>query len=225
MKKNNTMRVAAGLAIAALLSTCLVSGTYAKYTTRGNASDTARVAKFGVEVTSTGNSFATTYNNDAVKSGNTWNVVAPGTTGTFAAATLSGTPEVKVKVSNKLTTLDLSNWTVDGKFYCPIKVTVASSSTPATPTVIDGTLYEGKQSEFENAIKDAVAGYEATYNAGTNLATDASKVSPTITWQWAFDGDGDMDTKLGNAAANAATDKAAPTIKLEVTTIVEQLNN
>ena len=59
MKKNNTMRVAAGLAVAALLSTCLVSGTFAKYTTSGESSDTARVAKFGIELTSKSGAFDT----------------------------------------------------------------------------------------------------------------------------------------------------------------------
>lgn len=64
MKKNNTMRVAAGLAIAALLSTCLVSGTYAKYVTDGTATDSARVAKFGVEVHPSADAFATSYATD-----------------------------------------------------------------------------------------------------------------------------------------------------------------
>lgn len=228
MRKNNTMRIAAGLAVAALLSTCLVSGTYAKYTTSGESSDSARVAKFGVKVNANDDpTFLTSYNSEAVKSSNEWKVTAPGTSGTYEAATLTGKPEVKVKVSNELTTLDLKNWTVDGKFYCPLKVTVASSTNPAQPAVIDGTKYEDKQAEFETAIKQAVAAYTDTYDANTDLS-NAAKVSPTIKWEWAFSTSDDADikdTKLGDAAANAATDEAAPTIKLGVTTTVTQLNN
>ena len=33
---------------------CVISGTFAKYTTQAGGSDTARVAKWGVEVSSTG---------------------------------------------------------------------------------------------------------------------------------------------------------------------------
>ena len=47
------MRVASALLVAVLLSTCAISGTFAKYVTEGSGSDTARVAKFGVTVTAT----------------------------------------------------------------------------------------------------------------------------------------------------------------------------
>lgn len=124
MKKNKSMRAAGGLLIATMLTSSIVSGTYAKYVTSDSAEDTARVAKFGVTVTASGSLFDTTYK--AVGGGNTPggenatdsedgttltvesfaeagkeadNVVAPGTTNdeglTFAIA---GTPEVDVKL-------------------------------------------------------------------------------------------------------------------------------
>lgn len=61
MRKNKAMRAAGGMLIATLLSTSIVSGTYAKYVTSDSGSDTARVAKFGVVVTADGNLFADTY--------------------------------------------------------------------------------------------------------------------------------------------------------------------
>ena len=50
MKKNKMMRIASVLLVAVLLSTCAISGTFAKYVTSDSGSDTARVAKWGVEI-------------------------------------------------------------------------------------------------------------------------------------------------------------------------------
>lgn len=47
MKKNKRMRTASGLMIAALLTTSMISGTFAKYTTADAAQDSARAAKWG----------------------------------------------------------------------------------------------------------------------------------------------------------------------------------
>lgn len=117
MKKNKSMRLAGGLMIATMLSTSIVSGTYAKYVTSDNAEDSARVAKFGVTVTASGSLFDKTYmsvgggntpgNGKAdtdkttltVESSNADNLVAPGTKNddgiTFVIA---GTPEVDVRL-------------------------------------------------------------------------------------------------------------------------------
>ena len=54
MKKNKLMRAASILLVATLISTCAISGTFAKYVTTGSATNTARVAKWGVELSSTG---------------------------------------------------------------------------------------------------------------------------------------------------------------------------
>ena len=44
------MRTASGLMIAALLTTSMISGTFAKYTTADAAQDSARAAKWGVNL-------------------------------------------------------------------------------------------------------------------------------------------------------------------------------
>ena len=44
MKKNKMMRIASVLLVAVILTTCAISGTFAKYVTSGNGSDNARVA-------------------------------------------------------------------------------------------------------------------------------------------------------------------------------------
>ena len=122
MKKNKMMRIASVLLVAVLLTTSIISGTFAKYVTEGSASDEARVAKFGVLVTATGDLFDKTYKKttDNTPGGSVWdenlegtpkdltaltvesntNVVAPGTqsTGTGLTFGVTGTPEVDVNV-------------------------------------------------------------------------------------------------------------------------------
>lgn len=235
MKKNIMMRTASGLLIAVLLTTSIISGTLAKYTTSGSSTDTARVAKFGVTVTGTGDAFKTSYaTHDTTYTGDvtvssTDRVVAPGTSGSLGGFTISGTPEVAVRVTYALNTTNTSfnNWTVTTgtdaetgdaitKFYCPIIITVGT-------TPICGLSYDNPAA-FITAINNAVTVFSADYAPGTNLATTAS--TPSITWAWIFDdnttgapaGQNDAyDTQLGNAANPA-------TISLEVTATVTQID-
>ena len=114
MKKNVMMRLASVLLVAVMLTTCVISGTFAKYVTNGTATDSARVAKWGVTVVADGNNtFGGIYKN--VANGNTintsytfgtdtvksegGNVVAPGTKGTAAGLTINGQPEVDTEVT------------------------------------------------------------------------------------------------------------------------------
>ena len=57
--KNYLMRIASILFIVTLISTCCVSGTFAKYVTSASASDTARVAKWGVSISGVSDGFKT----------------------------------------------------------------------------------------------------------------------------------------------------------------------
>lgn len=116
MKKNKMMRLASILLVCVLLSTSVISGTYAKYVTTDSASDSARVAQWGVEVEVSGTLFGSHYykvNNtngnkisasaiDSVSSAN--NVVAPGTENlegmTFK---ITGIPEVSGTISAEVT--------------------------------------------------------------------------------------------------------------------------
>ncbi len=117
--KNKMMRIASVLMVAALLSTCVISGTFAKYIKTASAEDTARVAKFGVVIEAKGEAFAEQYEVDdenlteeevgivgeySVKTSvEGEKLVAPGTSGDVAAITLTGTPEVAVRVSYGIT--------------------------------------------------------------------------------------------------------------------------
>lgn len=221
MKKNKMMRIASVLLVAVILTTCAISGTYAKYVTSGNGSDTARVAKFGVTVTGTADTFKETYPKDDTSVtliGNsvvsTEDVVAPGTSGSMAAFSITGTPEVAVNVKFA-GTLELDKWVDSASaYYCPIEVTVGDQT------------YKGKDYTsadlFETAVNAKIATYSNNYEAGTDLSTGAvSNNAPAISWKWAFEGNSDdNDTYLGKQAA----DGNAATISLAVTATVTQID-
>ncbi|MGN0551598.1 MAG: hypothetical protein ACI4I4_07135 [Acutalibacteraceae bacterium] len=220
MKKNKMMRLASVLLVAVILTTCAISGTFAKYVTSGNGFDSARVAKFGVTVTGTADTFKETYAKDdegftlaANTVVSTKDVVAPGTSGSMAAFTLAGTPEVAVRVTFD-GTLELGDKWVDSDsaYYCPIEVTVGS-------TTFKGTDYASADL-FEAAVNDEIAGYSNDYAANTDLSTIGAD-APAISWEWAFEGNDDAkDTYLGD---QAAADNAAE-ISLDVTATVTQID-
>ena len=200
MKKNIAMRIAAFLFVLTMISTCAFATTFAKYTTNGSSSDEARVAKWGVTVAATNADglFATTYNDNAVKSAGDADVVAPGTSGSLAGFTISGTPEVAVDVTYEAT-LTLSGWTVDGTDYCPIVFTIGGVQ------VTGATM-----AELKTNVEAKIAAASTSYDANTAI-TDTL----TVSWSWSYVGNDAKDTALGDLAV-------APTIKLDVTCTVTQ---
>lgn len=120
MKRNKMMRIAAVLLVVTLLSTVAISGTFAKYVTKAAADDSARVAKWGVVVTTESGLFSDTYeaeDADYVAAGGTLsvdaaddkNVVAPGTKGDGFTANISGKPEVATRFALKVYLSDLED--------------------------------------------------------------------------------------------------------------------
>lgn len=93
MKKNKMMRLASAMLMMTLLTTSVISGTFAKYVTSDTATDTARVAKFGVTVTAGGYLFDETYKN--VDDGN-----VPGQIGTGAAASMTVVSKGQMTATN-----------------------------------------------------------------------------------------------------------------------------
>ena len=211
------MRFASGLLVATLLTTCIISGTFAKYVTSGKGTDEARVAKFGVTVTAHGETFAKEYartddsftaETNTVVSTND-KVVAPGTSGNMASMELKGTPEVAVRVTYEGAFKLNDKWKVEGTtYYCPLEVKV-------NETTLKGTDYQDA-TEFENAVNAAIKDYSKDYAAGTDLS-GATSDSLNVSWKWPFTGDDTKDTKLGDAAD-------AGTATLAVTTTVTQID-
>lgn len=217
MKKNKFMKLASGLLVLCLMTTCVIGATLAKYTTASNSQDSARVAKWGVRVTALTNSaFKTEYAKSAldstvtVRSSDSKKVVAPGTSGKATEIAVTGKPEVSVAVTFAMTDVNdvkliAGNYTgVDGEVnltndYYPVKFTLKQTTTGdggATTTPVNGgTLAD---------VKKYLEGLNATSTYGPN--TDlANKIgSFELTWDWAFDVSADnnvADTILGDAAA------------------------
>lgn len=175
MKKNTMMRVASALLVAVLLTTCAISGTFAKYVTSASGSDQARVAKWGfgtstIEI----DMFDGEYNN--VDSKDDTNVVAPGTTKTTEIRLVpvdQGTTEVAYSFDVNISAVgtDLLNklvWKLNG-----------------TKCGTNGT--------FAELQADLNTLYDKNYDPNTLPAETF-----TIAWEWPFEtGNDESDTNLG----------------------------
>lgn len=211
MKKNIMMRLASGLMVAVLLSTCAISGTYAKYVSSETGSDHARVAKWGVVVEADSfNMFAQDYKTDDTSAtftgdysvssavGDRDDVLAPGTSGEFATIAITGTPEVAVDVKIESTVAVTGDWTVAGDFYCPIVVTVGTEE-------ISGLDYTSA-ADFADAIKTKIDGKSEQYAPNTDLGAIYNNTNLDLAWAWDFEGavgskqTDEKDTVLGDKA-------------------------
>ena len=216
MKKNRTMRIAAVMLVFALLTTCIISGSFAKYVTTGStAGETARVAKWGVTIEGTGTTFAKNYlaNTGAsanegttategitVKSSTADLVVAPGTKGTLASFTVTGTPEVSAAITYEATITFANGWDAS---TCPIVFTVNGEVKTAAQVV--------------SAINAATVTFDVS---GTSSFADAMNAGLTVGWEWPFVGDDAADTAFGNAAARGE----APAVTISITATITQVD-
>lgn len=229
MKKNWAMRAAFIMVALTLITSCFVGGTFAKYVTSGNGTDTARVAKFGVVVTATGDAFETTYAktdstftvaDDTVVSSNENKVVAPGTDHEVAIITITGTPEVAVRVTNEAT-VTLEGWTTDGSTeYCPIVFAVNGETYGTEDTNADNT-YESVAA-LKAALEDAINAITVDFAANTDLSTEDGVVA-AISWEWPFSISDDNDVKDTALGDNAAAGTAA-VVSITLTTTVTQID-
>ncbi len=236
LKKNWTLRAAVLMLALVLITSCFVGGTFAKYVTSGTGGDNARVAKWGVTVTAheTGDIFAKSYDNTVIAEGE-YKVIAPGTKKDNAAlVTLSGKPEVSVKVTYNADSFSLTgNWKGadnDDTFYCPLIIKVTGKVDGVAKTETINCADKERAADVETAVKNAVAACSATYDPKTDLSSatvdgDGLKIS----WEWPFESgetnpkQNDVkDTYLGNQAA-AATGLSIPAIHVQVTATVTQI--
>lgn len=236
MKKNKMMRIASVLLVAVLLSTCAISGTFAKYVTENSSVSSARVAKWGVEIVAVGDAFSTQYetHDNTAKAeigghsviasteadGSRRNLVAPGTSGSLTNVKITGAPEVAVRITNEATVSIGDKWTgADGSYYCPLVITV------------NGTDYYGMDytnaADYADAVQNAIKTTANEYPANTDLSTIGENAL-SISWAWAFDENSDIehskntdenDTYLGTQAANGNAAEVYISIKTVVTQI------
>ena len=244
MKKNKMMRIASVLLIAVLMTTCAISGTFAKYVTSDNGADTARVAKWGVtvEIANDLNLFNETYaitdttventnitNSVAVNTAGT-NLVAPGTNNSITF-TITGTPEVAVDVAIAMTVTsdviipantDIKQGNPNDTDETTANV-LAADYTPVVFTLTEAgsntPIASGTLTQIEAALEEL----SAEYAPNTNLAK-----TYTLAWEWAFSGTNTndaADTYLGNVAAGTVTDANTSTaINFEFSITVTQID-
>ena len=234
MKKNTMMRLASVLLIAVLMSTCAISGTFAKYVTSDEGTDTARVAKFGVTVEAKNfGMFEADYKTDdntakftgaysvSAAEGDRDDLLAPGTSGSFADIAITGTSEVAVDVAIVATVTISDKWSVAGKFYCPVVVTVGTKA-------ISGLDYTSA-ADFAKAIKDEIDGKSKQYAPNTDLGTEYNSTNLDLAWAWAFETGADDATKAENNKKDTALGKMAAagddlTISIGVSITVTQID-
>ena len=199
MKKNRMMRLASILLVCVLLTTSVISGTFAKYTSSATATDTASVAKWQINVGDVNIAQATTQTitfnlfdtiNDTDGSGAETHVsaglIAPGTMGTFG-----------VTITN--------NSEVDATIKAALSAKETGGDIPL--------LYSADGSAWVSDLADL------TVQEDLKPGED---VDVSVQWQWIFEVDeagNTADTLLGIAAASGTAPAVEVTMAVTATQI------
>ena len=203
MTKNKAMRLGSVMLVLALLTTCAISGTFAKYTAEQTATDNARVAYWGWQSNEavTFDLFGETENNVTMASGvgdNYENVIAPGT-----ANSTDLTFEYNKYKTDKITAPEVG-----------YDFTVAATSTGTTTNLDANKNFKwvlttnGTDVEYDTikGLTDAISNLSASgVSAGSQPSTIDGKTFK-VGWKWLFDDSStgaqdqdELDTTMGNA--------------------------
>lgn len=216
MKKNKMMRIASFLLVAVLMSTSAISGTFAKYVTTASASDTARVAKWGIKMDSTGAStFVDTYQSGTPATDTVVgtdgddvdtivdDVVAPGTSGSTTYH-VTGAPETAYKVSFAASDLQdvylgIGHYDYDGSasgvtYDVGMSQVVSTEYYPINYKITIESATTDIPAHFVPATASTYETLEAAMAAlsGVVLSYDPNEecgLTVTISWEWEFDTD------------------------------------
>jgi len=223
------MRLASTLLVLTMLTTCAISGTFAKYVTQESGSDSARVAKFGVAIEAESfGMFKTDYETDddtatftgdysvSSATGDRDDVLAPGTDGSFVDIAITGTPEVAVDVAIVSTVTLSDNWKVNDEYYCPINVKVADQN-------FYGLDYPSAAA-FAAAIEAEINGKSKQYGPNEDLGTLYNNNNLDLSWSWAFEGTDSKQTNTKDTALGDAAVTGDLTISIGVAITVSQID-
>lgn len=200
MKKNKMMRLAAILLVCVLMTTSVISGTFAKYTTQTQVNDAARVAYWGFDAPATQNFKLFDHGDAKIVSATNDKVIAPGSTAeaSFAFQYTSATnPAISAPEVDYTFTVAVAT---EGTYN---KLDENTSFTWYLEK--DGVKISDYQTvaELVAAIKNLSgdASGKKTYKAGNlpDAFTNADEVY-TVGWNWAFEGNDVGDTAMGNMA-------------------------
>lgn len=170
-----------------LVATCFVTGAWAKYTKSVTASDSARVAKFNVELTDGTNPvtqdnqiaiFDTAFQNikqtDGINSDGSTNLIAPGSYGEFTIV-VNSTSEVSVECT--LT----GNADLNG---IPLEFSIDNQTWNGSLATVLGSC---------------------THTFNVNDAASLVAQTYRVQWRWSYEGNDTSDTILGEAGNALAT--------------------
>ena len=184
MKRNRMMRIASFLLLAVLATTCVISGTFAKYTSDFTGTSNARVAKW--DVTVGGEKGASTTQEfefdlfasikdsggvnaeDDVKAGqNGAHIIAPGTEGS-----------VQVILEN------------ESEVSATYKIVLTETNAAGVPIQYS---FNGADWHSVDAFNEA----QETAETSQVLAMTNGTGTATVYWRWIYDGNDTADTELG----------------------------
>lgn len=203
MKKNTMMRLASALLVLVLLTTCAISGTFAKYTSAAGGEDIARVAYWGFGTNPDlviDDLFKTAYVGNEVKSAGAMDttvtdIIAPGTTNS-ANFGFAYTNYQTDKITAPEVAYTLTITTTGSSIAEDIK----------TNTNIQWKLDNGEWGTWDQMIAaiEALDG-DKTYAPGEIADAFKPGVTHTVAWQWLFETAGEgmaaqdaIDTAMGN---------------------------
>lgn len=190
MKK---MSIFALLLAAVVVTSYSVSGTYAKYTSKFESTDSARVAKWAFQINDTDVTNSFTFNlfdtvndtdgnaeTDVKDGGDTETIIAPGTQGSFT-----------IKLANKSE--------VTAKYAIDYEVT--NTNNIPIEFSVDGL-------NWSSSLSDVAA------SDTTKLNMNGGEATITVQWRWTYEGtDRDTtDTTLGSAGTATVTVDADITV-------------
>ena len=168
--------------ILTMLSLCLVSNTYAKYTSSFAGTDTAVVAKWDVSA------------GDASTTIDLFNSSKIYDTNGVTDYTKAGTDDA-----------DVANGTTDGIIapgtWGSFSFTVTNKSEVNATYAVDYTV-TGAGIPLEWSV-DGIAWSDSLSNVSETALNMGATADVTVYWRWAFDGDDTVDTTLGTATTLA----------------------
>jgi len=233
LKKDLWVKLAGLAIVLTLISSSLVSGTYAKYTNTVSGGQTVRVAKFAFNLKKGADGSGATLGDQSSSSDEAvWSIfdhvdsglygsgtiaegqnriIAPGTTGSFGVQ-LQNLSEVKVGVT--FTVLETNAGSV------PIYYTIGAD-TQRYSAVLDGDTYDG--TETYQGMDDFATemGLQAATLAAVKAGDAATTKDLSIGWTWAFESAGTNQSDAGDTALGIA---GTATVKLKVTAAVTQID-
>ena len=211
MKKNRMMRLAAILFVCVLLTTSVISGTFAKYTTSKSASDEARVAHWGFNAPAEVlfDLFDVSDDTGVAADG----LIAPGTSNSVTFTLVNADAETAPEVAYKIT-VNTTGTTAE----------LSAELEEALSFTLDGETYD-TWGEWVTAIKDLSGSDDGSgvkeYAPNTPVPDAfANNAKHTIGWTWAFNrNDDEGDTALGNKAIAELEQ-----LKLSIGITIEQID-